>query len=176
MHKESKSLVWGIILIIIGFLFLGNNLGWFYFEWQNFWPLLMILGGILFWLFWFTQKKEVGLLMPGTILISYGVLFLICTLESWRWMDELWPIFLLGPGLGFLFMYLLGTREKGLLIPAFILVFLAVLFWSDYFYFSYLWPLLLIGIGVLLLLKSRRTSKTVENRVKDINSSVESSE
>jgi hypothetical protein len=54
------------------------------------------------------------------------------------------------------------------------LIFLAILFWSDYFYFSYLWPLLLIVLGILLLLKSRRVSKTFENSENGFNSSVES--
>lgn len=155
MQNESKSLVWGIILIIIGFLFLGNNLDWFYFDWATLWPALMILGGVIFWVIWVLGRRDAGLLMPGTILISYGILFLYCTIQGWGWMDELWPVFLLGPGLGFLFMFVFGNHDTGLLVPGFILIFLTFLFWSDYSVFRYLWPLLLIGIGVLLLLKAR---------------------
>ncbi len=162
MRGDAKSIVWGIILIVIGFLFLGNNLGWFYFEWSELWPLLMVGGGVLFWLNWLINRKEVGLLMPGTILISYGLLFLYCSLYGWDWMQELWPVFLLGPGLGFLFMYFFGPSEKGLLVPAIILILLSFFFWSGLPFFRLFWPLLLIGIGIYLLLRSRRKEDFIE--------------
>ena len=120
MRNETRSLIWGILLIIFGFLFLGHNLGWFYFDWEYIWPLLLIIGGLLFWIGWLAKRQEYGLLMPGTILLVYGLMFEYSAMYGWYYMDDLWPGFLIGPGLGFFFMYLLGTREKGLLIPAFI--------------------------------------------------------
>jgi hypothetical protein len=155
MQRETRSLIWGIILIAIGFIFLGNNLGWFYLEWENIWPLIIIGGGVLFWIGWLANRKEFGLLMPGTILLVYGLMFEYSTINGWYYMDDLWPGFLLGPGLGFFFMYLLGNRERGLLIPAFILIVLAILFWMGNESFRFVWPVLLIVIGVYLLIKNR---------------------
>ena len=165
MNKETKSLIWGIILILIGFLFLGNNLNWFRLEWSDVWPLFMIVGGLLFWLGWMVNRKETGLLMPGTILLAYGFIFQYCVLYGWYWMDELWPVFLLGPGLGFFFMYLLGQREKELLIPGSILTGLAILFWIGRDMWRFFWPLLFIGVGIYLLLKPGRMRR--KNRVSD---------
>jgi hypothetical protein len=169
MQKETRSLIWGIILILIGFLFLGNNLDWFYFDWHDLWPTVLILGGIFFWLGWLSNRKEFGLLMPGSILLVYGIMFQYSALNGWYYMDELWPGFLLGPGLGFLFMYLLGNREKGLLVPAFILIGLAALFWIGHDVFEYFWPLLLIGIGLYLLFKNRfrQTDQTESDQTSD---------
>jgi hypothetical protein len=155
MQRETRSLIWGIILIAIGFIFLGNNLGWFYLEWENIWPLIIIGGGVLFWIGWLANRKEFGLLMPGTILLVYGLMFEYSTINGWYYMDDLWPGFLLGPGLGFFFMYLLGNRERGLLIPAFILIVLAILFWMGNESYRFVWPVLLIVIGVYLLIKNR---------------------
>ncbi len=169
MQGELKSLIWGIILILIGFLFLGHNLDWFYLEWEELWPLLMIAGGVFFWIGWIAKRREIGLLMPGTILITYGLLFQYCAVNGWYWMDDLWPVFLLGPGLGFLFMYLLGERESGLLVPAAILIVLSILFWSGHEFFGYFWPLVFIGIGIYLLLRHRK--QQLEN-----NSTVKTSE
>jgi hypothetical protein len=154
MQKDTRSLIWGIILIIIGFLFLGSNLDWFSFYWGDLWPSALILGGLFFWIGWLFNRKEYGLLMPGTILIVYGIMFQYSALNGWYYMDENWPGFLLGPGLGFLFMYLLGDRNKGLLIPAFILIGLASIFWFDA-NFQYIWPLVLIAVGIYLLFKNR---------------------
>ncbi len=156
MRSETRSLIWGFLLILLGVLFLGNNLAWFNLDWENLWPLVMILGGILFWIGWIGNRKEVGLLMPGTILTTYGLLFLYCSQDGWYQMDRLWPVFLLGPGLGFFFMYLLGSRERGLLIPASILTVLAILFWAGENVFHFFWPILLIGVGIYLLFFRRR--------------------
>jgi hypothetical protein len=151
MKKETGSLIWGIILIIIGFLFLGNNLNWFSFGLDELWPSLIILGGLFFWFGWLTNRSEFGLLMPGSILVIYGAMFQYSALYGWYYMDILWPGFLLGPGLGFLFMYLLGNREKGLLFPASILIVLSVIFWIG----KNSWPLVLIVLGIFLLFKDR---------------------
>ncbi len=155
MQKDTKSLIWGIILIAIGFLFLGQNLNWFNIRWDHLWPLLLMGGGLLFWIGWLAKRREIGLLMPGTILLTYGALFLYCENNGWFWMETLWPVFLLGPGLGFLFMYLLGQREAGLLLPAGILIVLSFLFWAGEGAFTYFWPALLIVIGLYLLFKAR---------------------
>jgi hypothetical protein len=158
MRSETRSLVWGILLIVVGIIFLGHNLGWFYFDWEFVWPLLLIVGGFLFWIGWLIKREEYGLLMPGTILLVYGIMFQYSALYGWYYMDLLWPGFLLGPGLGFFFMYLFGPHEKGLLIPASILTLLALLFWSGREAFRYFWPLLLIAVGIYLLFRNRTKS------------------
>ena len=65
-------------------------------------------------------------------------------------------------------MYLLGTREKGLLIPAFILTLLALLFWSGRDAFRYFWPLLLIAAGIYLLFRNRnKWNETQVNKMEN---------
>ncbi|GAA4453993.1 hypothetical protein GCM10023189_19900 [Nibrella saemangeumensis] len=44
-----RGLFWGIFIITLGILFLGQNVGWFDIDWgylARFWPLLLILAGI----------------------------------------------------------------------------------------------------------------------------------
>lgn len=155
---ERKSFITGIILIGLGVLFLADNFDWISFRWANLWPFLLIIGGILFWLAWFGNRREYGLLMPGTILIVYGLLFWYCTAYGWWHMgeDNLWAFFMIGPGLGFVFMYLLGNKERGLLVPAGILIGIGSIFLSGPHNLRLVWPLALIAIGVYLLFKHRR--------------------
>ncbi len=52
-NKESKGeVLTGIVIIFIGFIFLGRNLGLFYISfsilWKLIWPLILILAGISF--------------------------------------------------------------------------------------------------------------------------------
>ena len=45
----TRGLFWGIFLITLGMVFLGQNYGWFDFDWHflsQFWPLLIILAGL----------------------------------------------------------------------------------------------------------------------------------
>lgn len=167
MHREARSFIWGIILIILGLLFLGRNLDWFDFNWEDYWPSIMIIGGLFFWIGWIFKRQEYGLLMPGSILLVYGLMFQYSALNGWYYMDNLWPGFLLGPGLGFLLMYLLGNREKGLLIPAFILIILAALFWMEHDVYRFLWPSILIVLGLYLLFKNRRRAAVKDQKTVD---------
>lgn len=44
-----RKLFWGILLVIIGTLFILKNLGWIYFDWwtvMRLWPLVLILWGV----------------------------------------------------------------------------------------------------------------------------------
>ena len=155
---NTKSLIWGFLLVAVGALLLADNFGYLYFDWYQiwqYWPLLLIGGGVLFWLGWLNNRKEHGLLMPGTILIVYGVLFWYNMNTNWWYMEDLWPFFMIVPGLGFLAMYLFGPRDKGLLVPAAILIGLGVIFLGEWYHFRLIWPLILIAIGVRLLFKYR---------------------
>jgi len=101
-------------------------------------------------------------------------MFEYSALHGWYHMDDLWSGFLLGPGLGFFFMYLLGNREKGLLIPAFILIVLAILFWMGEESFRFIWPILLIVVGIYLLVKNRFKSSPVSGEADGLKEEKES--
>lgn len=42
----NRQPVSGIILILLGFLFLGNTLDWFYFNFSQLWPVFLIFAGL----------------------------------------------------------------------------------------------------------------------------------
>ena len=73
-------------------------------------------------------------------------------------MENIWPFFILAPAFGFYAMYLLGGRDRGLLVPAAILTVIGVVFLmqsADYG-MRYVWPIALIVLGALLLLRGAR--------------------
>lgn len=43
--KECRQTWSGLILLVVGLLFLGNNLDWFYFRFRDLWPIILILVG-----------------------------------------------------------------------------------------------------------------------------------
>lgn len=82
MRNVSK-IIFGAILIVVGFLFLGNNYGWFSFdlsfrELSNWWPVLIIIAGIGVFL---TPTKSVG--NPLTVIcLAFAIPFAIYNLAS----------------------------------------------------------------------------------------------
>jgi hypothetical protein len=100
--------------------------------------------------------------MPGTILIIYGLMFWYCAFLGWYQMSMIWPGFLIGPGIGFFLMYLIGEREKGLLVPASVLTGIGVLFLFRYSGVLRYWPVILIIIGLVLIFKRQIKPKDSE--------------
>jgi hypothetical protein len=153
-----RSSIWlGVLLIIIGALFLAAN--FLEIRWRDLWPTLLFAGAAMNIVIFLGDRRNYGVLMPATILLIYGVLFQYCALAGWWRMSELWPAFILGPGVGLLMMYLFGKRESGLLIPAFILIGLSAVFFVAFGplrYYGRYWPVVLIVVGILLLLKRQK--------------------
>lgn len=162
MDNRTKSFIWGVLFIFVGVLFLLRNLDIIYFNMDDVWPVFLLIPGILFWYFWFIDRSNYRLLMPGTILVVYALYFFFEHQVMYRFVEQLWPIFILGPGLGFWAMYFLGARQRRYFRSGAILVAFSVFFFivslDDRFFF----PLFLIGIGVYLLLweKSKNTTST----------------
>ena len=144
--KKQSNLTIGVILIILGVLFLLNNLDVIYVH--DWWPIFLLLVGAAFFFGWVADRRQTGLLMPAGILITLGAQFLF--------IHSSWPIYVLAPAIGFWLMYLLGESHLGLLIPALILTIIAVAGWFQETIFSDLWPVLFIIFGVILILMGRR--------------------
>lgn len=149
----NKSIITGVALITIGIVFLLPNFTDI--TLRELWPVLILGPGVLFFVSFVSERKSYGLLMPGGVLTTYGLLFLYCTVFGWYWMEDLWPFFLVGPGIGFFLMYYFGKKETALLIPGAIFTLLGVIFLLSSTDYGHLWPLAIIVAGILLIMKSR---------------------
>ncbi len=168
-NRHRGTMIIGLVLIILGVLFLLSNFGIFqiYFDifdigflFSNFWPLFLIIPGAIFHYSYFTAKTpDAGLLVPGGILLVAGFTCQISMLfDLWAYM---WPGFMLAVAVGLFELYLFGTREKGLLIPVFILGGLSLIFFtfslgSSWILRTYLIPVILILGGILIVARNRR--------------------
>ena len=140
----------GILLIAIGGLLILSNLGLV--DVFSFWPLLIVALGVAFFLMWVKNRGNYGLLMPFAVLTTAGLLFLYCNYEGWWRMQDLWPVFLVAPGVGFILMYALGEQEQGLLIAGTINMVIGTVFLSANPWSGRWWPVLLIVAGIIILL------------------------
>ncbi|MCK4236662.1 MAG: hypothetical protein KAX38_06060 [Candidatus Krumholzibacteria bacterium] len=159
MHKEHKhSPVPGLILVALGILFLLGNFGAFRIDTDIFWTYIIIVLGIIFWLVFLFDRSKSGHIMPGTILLTVGLLLNYAVRNGWGAMKYLWPFFILAPAFGFYAMFLFGGRDRTLLIPAGILTVIGLVFFLQGFDHSMrlIWPIAIIIIGVLLLVKGSK--------------------
>ena len=157
---KTGNIITGIILILLGGLFLLLNLDLIDISLNlaNHWPIFLLIPGLIFEFSYFINRKEPGVLVPGGILLTYGVLFYINIYYGWGMMTYLWPVFPLGVAFGLFQLYLFGGRDKALLVPVFILggVFLITLNFNLRFLdFSFIFPILLIIVGLLIIFRRK---------------------
>jgi len=154
MYRFPKIL--GMLLLLVGIILLASNFGYIEISWQYSWPLFLLVPGILFEFGFFIHRKHPGLLVPGGILTTYGLLFFVNVIYGWQWMAFLWPVFLLGVAIGLFQLYLFGERERGLLIPIGILTVLSLFFLANHLVninFRLIAGIIFIFIGLGIILK-----------------------
>jgi hypothetical protein len=148
----------GIVLILLGLLFLLPNFTSL--TASELWPVVLVVPGIMFFILFFQNRERVGVLMPATVLTVIGALFLYCAIAGWERMSQLWPFFIIAPGLGFFTMYFLGKRERGLLVPAALLTGIGCFFLLAFSEMgAYIVSVILIIAGIVLLLNVKRTNQ-----------------
>jgi hypothetical protein len=123
----------GAVLVLLGmFVFMNRGetfeVGQIF---EYFWPsmFLLPLGLFFHWLYFsVTGRKGAGLLVPGGILLTVGVVCQISMLyDLWHLM---WPGFLLAVAVGLFELYWFGGRNRWLIIPIHILTVLSLLFFA----------------------------------------------
>ncbi|CAM2829239.1 hypothetical protein PASE110613_03095 [Paenibacillus sediminis] len=97
-NKNQQAI--GIFIIIAGIVILLGKWGVFSFLGKAFWPLIILVPGILLHVLYFGRMAPAGVLVPGGMLTVYGVLFFICNTWGWSLMSYLWPTFILGVATG----------------------------------------------------------------------------
>jgi len=151
--------LFGLFLLIIGIILILANFRVINIVWENLWPIFLLVPGILFELGYFIFRKDAGLLVPGGILITYGVLFSVNVVYGWHLMGDLWPIFPLGVAIGLFQLYLFGGREKGLLIPVGILGAISLFFLVNnliFVDFKLLVGIVMVIIGIWVIFKKTK--------------------
>lgn len=158
----------GVLLLLLGVILLLNQGETFgpgkIFAY--FWPSLFVipLGFLFHWLYFsVTERRGSGLLIPGGVLITAGLVCQTAMLfDNWEYM---WPGFILAPAIGLFEFYWFGYRNKWLLIPINILTVLSLLFFIVFSFGSlfnammtkqpYFAILLIVGGAAILTLRKK---------------------
>ncbi|HEY8421871.1 MAG TPA: DUF5668 domain-containing protein [Thermoclostridium sp.] len=171
---RNGKFVLGITLICIGFLLILSTFGVIPSLGRlisKFWPMIFIFISLLFHAGYYSNKNNVGLLVPGGILLTLGVVFQ--TAELWDIYGVMWPGVILAPAVGLYELYYFGNREKGLLIPVGILSAISLFFFTFTIgnlrgLSKFILPAGLIFAGLIILIKDQRNSKKSNDDYSDI--------
>lgn len=165
--KRTNSFVWGVILLLVGILVLLSELRIVEISRALYAPILMIALAVVFHLYYFlTRGGSEGLLVPGGILLTYGILFLLDALNMSS-VHDLWPLFILGPALGLFELYVFSRGKVGSMIPVFILTAIGGSFLLMNFgvaSFQVVLAVLLVAIGVGLMINAFFHSNNHHNK------------
>lgn len=128
----------GIILITLGTLFLlRNTFGLEIFSLTYFWPIFILIPGLLLETSFFFSNAGVGVLVPGGILISLSLLFFFEILTNWNYADITWPFYIMSVTIGLFQLYIFSKEKKGLIKPVIVLG-IITLFCFGIVFFEYL--------------------------------------
>lgn len=113
------------------------------------WPLLLIWFGLSSGS---SRRADGGSPMASGVLITYGIMFMLCEVLGWQLMQYIWPGFLLGPALGLYKSYrITGSRaqrsEARILLGIGVGLMLCMLF-----PLKYMIALLMIGGGIAIFI------------------------
>jgi len=164
--KGQFRIIFGLVLLVVGALGILASLDIIYFSIWSLWAYIYFGMGLVFEVGYFSGKrKSGGLLIVGGIFLVIGALFILCTLYSWGLMYDLWPMFILAPGFGFIQAYLIHKKSIGFLIPAAILLFIGLIF-LNYTVFGYnnnlVISIMLIIFGLMIVFKPNNQAKRIQ--------------
>jgi hypothetical protein len=108
----------GIILLLVGVVILLGKLGVFSFLGAVFWPLLVLIPGLLIHVLYFGRLVPAVALVPGGMLIVYALLFIVCNGFGWDNLKYLWPLFIFGVAAGLYEYYLFGSSRPQVVFRA----------------------------------------------------------
>jgi uncharacterized membrane protein HdeD (DUF308 family) len=170
-YKHNRGrIITGVAFILVGALMLlsriaGAPLVGF------FWPFLLIIGGLLFYVsYFFSQraKGSEGLLFPATYLVILGAMFTFLNLTTWDYMRYLWPTFVFGVAISLAVVYFFTPEEShqqrsGSRSAILTLTVISLGLYLLAAKASILWPMVLIVIGIIVIFggfRHKRDSKS----------------
>ncbi|QNU68542.1 hypothetical protein EHE19_009150 [Ruminiclostridium herbifermentans] len=122
----------GLLLIVLGVIALILNTVFdiriIKFDPYDFWVFIVLLIGLTFELGYFLKGSKPGLLIPGGIITTIGLLFMFEASTDWHFSRYTWPVYIISVAVGLLQMYIFSKRDKGLLIAGLIVGGIGVFF------------------------------------------------
>lgn len=158
--KRRSGVVGGVILILLGLLFLASEIAPQYFQFWD-WPFIIIGLGVVF-IIWAILSGTGGLAIPGAVIGGIGGILYYQSItgewESWSYIWALIPGFV---GIGIIISGIIDQTYKESFSSGLILLLIStILFFAFGSAFgmqpeiTQYWPVLLIALGLISLVRA----------------------
>lgn len=154
---ESRNRLLGFFLVIVGGVLILDYYHIINFSIWNFWPIILLYIGAKAERDYFSGHAGGRNLLTGATLLTYGTFFMIDNFTSWNLQGRLWPIYILGPAIGFLQMAYYGHRPRKNYRTGMLLLGISLFFFIESFInikYDLVFFVGLIAIGLFMLRKS----------------------
>ncbi len=154
--EDSKNRLLGIFLIAIGAVLVMDHYHIIYFNIWDLWPLALVYIGLKAERDYFSGNASGRNLLTGATFLTYGLFFLVSEFTTWNVQGNLWPLYIMGPALGFLQMAYYGHRPRANYRTGMILLGISLLFLVENFVnlnYDLILFVGLIAVGLYLLRK-----------------------
>jgi len=153
LNRQSAAV--GIGIVAVGLIILLGKLGVFAFIGAVFWPLFILIPGVLLHVLYFGRTVPSIALIPAGILTVVSIILMIGNWFGWGLMKYMWPLFPFAVAVGLYEYYVFGysrsrqiwTVAMGLAVLS-IILFGITLLWT---WGIYVLAAGLIGFGIWLL-------------------------
>lgn len=114
-HKNHSALFWGTFLFCLGIFLALRNFNFIpYMHIEEYWPVLMIALGIAFIVKFIAHPDDWGVLIPGTILLFFGIKSTVGLFTDFLWeydfyIEDFWPLIIISIGAG---IVISGFRKR----------------------------------------------------------------
>jgi hypothetical protein len=163
MKKNYHSLIVGGLFIVTGMVLLLEKFKVINFSWHEFYPFLLMGIGVVHFLR--AVKGQTNYAFWGTGFLTLGFFFFLRNFDIVEdlWFSDVWPVFLIALGLGFIVLFAFRPTDWALIIPGFFLTIVGILLFMDqmdlsWWYGKYItrnfWPLVLVAIGAAMIVSS----------------------
>lgn len=112
--KQARMMTWGIMLVIAGVALILIQAG--VIPWRSSWWLPAVFLGlsVFFHILYFSgDRREAGLLVPGGLFLTYGLLLAASTALGGHWLWRLSGLWVAGPAVGIAEMKIASRGREG---------------------------------------------------------------
>jgi hypothetical protein len=158
VNRQSAAV--GILVLTVGLFILLGKLGVFAFIGAVFWPLFVLIPGVLLHVLYFGRMVPSVALIPAGILTVVSIVLMIGNWFGWGLLRYLWPLFPFAVAVGLYEYYVFGYSRTRQVWAAAVglgaisaLLFAMTLLWT---WGIYLLAVLFIAVGAWLVLRKPR--------------------
>ncbi len=152
MTRKNKHIFIGIVLIIVSIIVIYFNLQEFEGGFDKLWPAIILLFGMVLYIFYFSTRKKKNrlfIIFLATLIAISSVTLFVLTFTSFEHIKYLWPGFLFAFGMSILSLYFFGKKKKSTALLATIIISFSLLIWIIYSLESQFG--IVIGVTMLIL-------------------------